>query len=43
VGRLKQIKDKWDKKKNKVFTKEEIKNRVADKQQKYENNTRRRN
>lgn len=43
MGRLAQIKAKWDKKKNEVLTEEEMKNKVADKQQKYENNTRRRN
>lgn len=41
MGRLAQIKAKWDKKKNEVLSEEEIKNRVADKQQKYENNARR--
>lgn len=43
MGRLEQIKAKWDKKKNEVLTEEEMKNRVSNKQQKYENNPRRRN
>jgi hypothetical protein len=36
MGRLEQIKAKWDKKKNEVLTYEEIKNKIADKQEKYE-------
>lgn len=40
MGRLEQIKAKWDKKKNEVLTEEQIKNKVADKQQKYENRRR---
>ena len=36
MGRLAQIKAKWDKKKNEVLTVEEMKNKVADKQEKYE-------
>ena len=36
MGILEQIKAKWDKKKNEVLTVEEIKNKVADKQEKYE-------
>ena len=34
MGRLAQIKAKWDKKKNEVLTEEEIKNRVSDKHDK---------
>jgi hypothetical protein len=37
MGRLAQIKAKWYKKKNEALTEEQIKNRVADKQQKNEN------
>ena len=43
MGRLEQIKAKWDKKKNEVLTEEQIKNKVAEKhekQQKYDNNRR---
>ena len=36
MGRLAKIKAKWDKKKNEVLTDEEIKNKIADKQEKYE-------
>jgi hypothetical protein len=36
MGRLEQIKAKWDKKKNEILTIEEIKNKVAAKQEKYE-------
>lgn len=43
MGRLAQIKAKLDKKKNEVLTEEEIKNKVEEKQIKYENNPRRRN
>lgn len=34
MGRLAQIKAKWDKKKNEVLTEEEIKNKVAEKHEK---------
>jgi len=36
MGRLEQIKSKWNKKPNEVLTVEEMKNKVADKQEKYE-------
>lgn len=36
MGRLAQIKAKWDKKKNEVLTEEEIKNKVSDKHDKQE-------
>jgi len=34
MGRLEQIKAKWDKKKNEVFTEEELKNKLAEKWEK---------
>lgn len=34
MGRLVQIKAKWDKKKNKVLTEEEIKNKLTEKWEK---------
>jgi|AntDeeMinimDraft_5_1070356.scaffolds.fasta_scaffold08886_8 hypothetical protein len=43
MGRLEQIKAKWDKNKNKVLTEKEIKNKVAEKhikQMRYDNNRR---
>ena len=36
MGRLEQIKAKWNKKKNEVLTVDEMKNKAADKQEKYE-------
>lgn len=36
MGILGQIKAKWDKKKNEIITIEEMKNRVANKNEKYE-------
>jgi hypothetical protein len=37
MGRLEQIKAKWDKKKNEVLTEEEIKNKIAKKYEKHIN------
>lgn len=43
MGRLQQIKEKWDKKKNEILTEEQIKNNVSEKyekQIKYDNKRR---